>query len=221
MEFSCKRGFLNWSGKLMRMSSVMSDIYEQYRTNDGFEHALQCGMMLKAGTTWSVFVRGRQHLAATLLVFFDAFFIRVNWNRPFCHHDGVGSLSHAPVWICCILACQEFWVLTWLFFHFWRINAIKANFYMELRRSQRQPKPKTIWEEKGAPSAARDPKITKRTDRTEQKTALKPVAVGPLPKTLEIDVNQLPDLPVYKPPLELQFEPSKSLLKGLSKLDTF
>ena len=92
---------------------------------------------------------------------------------------------------------------------------------MELRRSQRQPKPKTIWEEKGAPSAARDPKITKRTDRTEQKTALKPVAVGSLPKTLEIDVNQLPDLPTYKPSLELQFEPSKSLLKDLSKLDTF
>ena len=92
---------------------------------------------------------------------------------------------------------------------------------MELRRSQRQPKPKTIWEEKGAPSAARDPKITKRTDRTEQKTALKPVTVGPLPKTLEIDVNQLSDLPVYKPSLELRFEFSKSLLKGFSKFDTF
>ena len=92
---------------------------------------------------------------------------------------------------------------------------------MELRRSQRQPKPKTIWEEKGAPSAAKDPKINKRTDRTEQQTALKPVASGPLPKTLELDVNQLPDLPTYKPPLELRFEPSKSLLEDLSELDTF
>ena len=92
---------------------------------------------------------------------------------------------------------------------------------MELRRSQRQPKPKTIWEEKGAPSAARDPKITKRTDRTEQKTAFKPVVSGPLPETLEFDVNQFPDLPVYKPSLELRFEPSKSLLKGLLELDTF
>ena len=92
---------------------------------------------------------------------------------------------------------------------------------MELRRSQRQPKPKTIWEEKGAPCAARDLKITKRTDRTEQKTALKPVASGSLPKALELDVNQLSDLPVYKPSLELRFEPSKSLLEGLSELDTF
>ena len=92
---------------------------------------------------------------------------------------------------------------------------------MELRRSQRQPKSKTIWEEKGVPSTVRDLKITKRTDRTEQKTTLKPITVGPLPKTFEIDVNQLLNLPTYKPPLELQFEPSKSLLKDLSKLDTF
>ena len=63
---------------------------------------------------------------------------------------------------------------------------------MELRRSQREPKPRTIWEEKGAPSAAKDPKINKKTDRTEQKTALKPVVTGPLPETLEINENQLP-----------------------------
>ena len=92
---------------------------------------------------------------------------------------------------------------------------------MELHRSQRQSKPKTIWEEKGAPSVARDPKITKRTDRTEQKTALKSVVSGSLSKVLELDVNQLPDLPVYKPSLELRFEHSKSLLEGLSELDTF
>ena len=92
---------------------------------------------------------------------------------------------------------------------------------MELRRSQRQRKPKTIWEEKGAPSAARDPKITNRTDRTEQKTALKPVASGPLPKTLEIDVNRFPELPAYEPSLKLRFKHSKSLLQGLSQLDTF
>ncbi len=92
---------------------------------------------------------------------------------------------------------------------------------MELRRSQRQPKPKTIWEEKGAPSAARDPKITKRTDRTEQKTALKPIAIGPLPEVPEFDVKQLSDLPVYEPPLALRFILSKLLLQGLSQLDTF
>ena len=92
---------------------------------------------------------------------------------------------------------------------------------MELRRSQRQPKPKTIWEEKSVPCAARDPKITKRTDRTEQKTTFKSVVSESLPKTFELDVNQLSDLPVYKSSLELRFELSKSLLEGLSKLDTF
>ena len=92
---------------------------------------------------------------------------------------------------------------------------------MELRRSQRQPKPKTIWEERGAPSAARDPKITKKTDRTEQKTALKPIAIGPLPEVPEFDVKQLPDLPVYEPSLTLRFTSSKSLVQGLSQLDTF
>ena len=92
---------------------------------------------------------------------------------------------------------------------------------MELHRSQRQPKPKTIWEEKSVPCTAKDPKIIKRTDRTEQKTALKPVASGSLPKAFELDVNQLSDLPAYKPSLELRFEPSKSLLEGLSELDTF
>ncbi len=92
---------------------------------------------------------------------------------------------------------------------------------MELRRSQRQPKPKTIWEERGAPSAARDPKITKKSDRTAQQTALKPIAIGPLPEVPEFDVKQLPDLPVYEPPLALQFVPSKPLLQGLSQLDTF
>ena len=92
---------------------------------------------------------------------------------------------------------------------------------MELRRSQRQPKPKTIWEEKNAPSAARDPKITKRTDWTEQKTALKPIAIEPLPEVPKFDVKQLPDLPVYEPSLALWFTSSKPLLQGLSQLNTF
>jgi hypothetical protein len=89
---------------------------------------------------------------------------------------------------------------------------------MDLRRSQRKPKPITIWEEKDAPSAAKDPKITKKTARTEQKTALKPIAAGPLPESLE---KRLPELPLYNPPLTLCFEPSKSLAIGLSELSTF
>jgi hypothetical protein len=89
---------------------------------------------------------------------------------------------------------------------------------MMSRRSQRTPRPKTIWEEKGAPSAARDPKITKKAAQTEKKTALKPIATGPLPG---LDEKCLPELPTYKPPLELHFEPSESLATGLSELHTF
>ena len=92
---------------------------------------------------------------------------------------------------------------------------------MELRRSQREPKPRTIWEEKGASSAAKDPKINKKTDRTEQKTTFKPVATGPLSKTFEINENQLSEFPKYEPSLNLQFQRSKSLITDLSQLDTF
>jgi hypothetical protein len=74
---------------------------------------------------------------------------------------------------------------------------------MHLRRSERKPKPATIWEEKGAPSAAKDPKITRKTARTEEKTALKPVATGPLPESIGFDEKHLPKLPIYKSPLNL------------------
>jgi Transposase IS4 len=92
---------------------------------------------------------------------------------------------------------------------------------MILRRSKRTSAPKTPWEQKGAPSAALDPKITKKTARTKQKTALKPIAVGPLPEALNLDETDLPELPMYSPPLSLQFQPSESLATGLSELDTF
>jgi Transposase IS4 len=92
---------------------------------------------------------------------------------------------------------------------------------MILRRSKRTPVPKTIWEQKGAPSAASDPKITKKTARTEQKTALKPIAVSHLPDITEINENDLPELPTYEPPLNLQFQASQSLATGLSALETF
>ena len=92
---------------------------------------------------------------------------------------------------------------------------------MDLRRSQRIPKPKTIWETKDAPCTANDSKVTKNTVRTERQTVLKPIPVGPLPKALEINENQLPKLPKYEPPLNLQLQRSKSLVTDLSQLDTF
>ena len=92
---------------------------------------------------------------------------------------------------------------------------------MDLRRSKRIPKPKTIWEAKGALSVVNDPKVTKNTVRTEQRTTFKPIITGPLPKAFKIDENQLLELPEYEPPLILQFQWSKSLVTGLSQLNTF
>ena len=92
---------------------------------------------------------------------------------------------------------------------------------MDLRRSKHIPKPKTIWEAKGAPSTASDPKVTKNTARTEQRTVFKPIVVGPFPKVLEIDENQLPELSKYESPLILQFQRSKSLTTDLLQLDMF
>ena len=92
---------------------------------------------------------------------------------------------------------------------------------MDLCRSQRTPKPVTIWEEKNAPSAAKDPKITKKSTHTKKKTALKPIAVGPLPNVIKLDENWLPELPTYIPLLELRYQASKLLATGLSELDTF
>ena len=37
------------------------------------------------------------------------------------------------------------------------------------------------------------------------KTALKPIITGPLPKETGLNENQLPKLPDYNPPLDLQF----------------
>ena len=92
---------------------------------------------------------------------------------------------------------------------------------MILRRSKRTPVPKTIWEEKDAPSAASDPKITRKTARTAQETALKPIAIGPLLEAIELDEKALPELPIYTPLLDLHYQPSESLAMSFSELQTF
>jgi hypothetical protein len=89
---------------------------------------------------------------------------------------------------------------------------------MTPRKSQRSRRPITIWEEKKAPPAASDPKITEKTARNRPETALRPVTTGPLPKAVEFNEFQLPDLPTYDPPLKLRYEPSESSATGLSKL---
>jgi hypothetical protein len=92
---------------------------------------------------------------------------------------------------------------------------------MTPRKSHRVRKARTIWEQKGAPSAAKDPKITKKSARTVEKTALKPIATGSLLKAVGFDADNLPDLPTYEPPLNLEFQAVESLATGLSELETF
>jgi hypothetical protein len=89
---------------------------------------------------------------------------------------------------------------------------------MTPRKSQRVRKARTVWEQKGAPSAAKDPKITKKSARTAKKTALKAVATGSLSITVDFDADHLLELPTYKLPLDLQFEASESLATGLMEL---
>ena len=74
---------------------------------------------------------------------------------------------------------------------------------MELRRSERTRKPKTIWEQKGAPSIARDLKIMKKAARTVKKTALKAVIISTLFDDLGLNKQSLSELLDYVPPFKL------------------
>jgi hypothetical protein len=54
-----------------------------------------------------------------------------------------------------------------------------------------------------------------------EKTALKLIATGLLPKAISFNANNLPDLPTYEPLFDLKFEASESLAIGLSEPETF
>jgi hypothetical protein len=71
----------------------------------------------------------------------------------------------------------------------------KPIFNMTPRKSQRAPKPITIWEEKKAPPAASNLKVTEKTAQNQSETALKPVPVRPLPESTKFDHGHLPTLP--------------------------
>lgn len=90
---------------------------------------------------------------------------------------------------------------------------------MDLRCSERARKPRTVWEQIGAPSAASDPKIPERAARTVKKLVLKPVALWPLP--VDLNLPDLPDLPDYTPTLTLQFQVSEALIRPSTELQAF
>jgi hypothetical protein len=120
-----------------------------------------------------------------------------------------------------LLACQDFMVLALPAPNFLLITINRPIFNMTPRKSHRVRKARTIWEQKGAPSAAKDPKITKKSARTVEKTALKPIATGPLSKAVGFDADNLSDLSTYKLPLDLEFQAAESLTTKLSELKMF
>jgi hypothetical protein len=89
---------------------------------------------------------------------------------------------------------------------------------MTPRKSQRARRPITIWEEKKAPLAASDPKISKKSARDRPETALRSIATGPLSEASKLDEFHLPDLLIYDSPLKLRYKPSESNAIGLLKL---
>ena len=92
---------------------------------------------------------------------------------------------------------------------------------MDLWRSEHAWKPCTIWEQKGAPSAAFDSKISQKTAHIVKKTALKLVATELLPSQVTLEHNNLPDLPDYTSLLKLHFKHSKLLILLNIKLKAF
>jgi hypothetical protein len=76
---------------------------------------------------------------------------------------------------------------------------------MTPRKSYRVRKARTIWEQKGAPPAAKDIKITRKTARTVEKTALKPITTSPLLIAVGFNADHLSKLSMCKPLLDLEF----------------
>ena len=88
---------------------------------------------------------------------------------------------------------------------------------MLLRKSQRSRRATVAFDDRIASSAAPSTNLTSEIARDNPETALKPIAVEPLP---EID-NQLPELPEYHLPIETYSKCSESTATGLSELQTF
>jgi Transposase IS4 len=88
-------------------------------------------------------------------------------------------------------------------------------------KNKSNSEPVKIWEDTQAPPAASDPKLTSKTARNKPETALKPVPTGPLPEQVNLNPKHLPDLPTYKPPLNLRSKPSKPAATGLTILQSF
>jgi hypothetical protein len=113
-----------------------------------------------------------------------------------------------------LLACQDFEVLARLPPKKKLTVANRPIFYMTPRKSHLVQKAHTIWEQKRAPSAAKDPKITRKSTLTVEKTALNPIATSPLLIAVGFDADYLSKLPTYKPLLDLGFQLHNYLIQA-------
>jgi hypothetical protein len=94
-------------------------------------------------------------------------------------------------------------------------------FKLKMRISQRTKRATVAFEDRVFLSTASITKLTPKTAQNKPETALKPVAVRPLPDSTKLDPKCLLELLTYTPPLHLHYKPSESTATDLSKLQTF
>jgi hypothetical protein len=91
------------------------------------------------------------------------------------------------------------------------------NYPMNSQRPQRQHKKRTIWEESPAVCDRPSPISQKKARRTVAREALKPIAVGPVPKPALLTE----DLPTFTPQSRLDYSSGRPHAKGATELETF
>lgn len=93
---------------------------------------------------------------------------------------------------------------------------------MTPRKSHRVRKARTIWEQKGAPPAPKDPRNHKEKSSFGKKNSVDTYRNWFSSKnTVDFDADHLSELSTYKPPLNLEFKALELLVTGLTELHTF
>jgi hypothetical protein len=86
---------------------------------------------------------------------------------------------------------------------------------MSSSRPQRTRRPKIIWEAAGDSTLRSAEKAVQKAPRNNKREALVPIALEPLPPSLE------EELPTYQPPFNIRKKRGHPTFSGLSPLDTF
>jgi hypothetical protein len=92
---------------------------------------------------------------------------------------------------------------------------------MDLRRSQRQPVPKNIWEEKRAPSAAKDTKITRKKRSYSERNSARTYCDWAASENCGIEGGQTSKASYIQPTTQIAKRTFKLLATGFTQLQTF